>query len=292
MSIAMRRATLAKLHCAVQNVSQPRRVAQFPYRLSSSRKFGDCLGFTCKFGRGGLEKDVNTISQDAKSKAGSCFHILAVGATSGIILGSCNLGLERFADTHPDSVLARHTKDGIGWRLANYVVPVSVTAGGFALWLASQCTIFGRCSTWWFGSQQHWVSTLLMGVTLGHYVQEIVANRWSGYPIFAHHLGAIALSLCLQRANAWRGLLLGWGAVYEAGSVLLNFGYLGYIPTKFGHAFAAMSTFVGMGFGIHGLARYKPILALNGPARFCVTTLVCIGAGRIHIAHSNLKQLS
>lgn len=210
------------------------------------------------------------------------FQTCAIGACAGLVLGICNSECESYADKHPDSVLARDVGDGVGWRVANYVVPVSVTAGGVALWLTAQCTVFGRCSMWWFGSRRHWVSTFLCSLTIGHYAQEVCVNKWSGHAFVAHHIGAMAHAMCLLRVNAWRGLLMAWGGLYEVGSVLLNFGNLGYLPKTIGHCSVAATTSIGMALGMRSLARHRPSFGLNGAARFCVTALLCIGAGRIH----------
>lgn len=209
-----------------------------------------------------------------------------------LFLGCCNIECERFADEHPDSILAREVGDGIGWRLANYVVPVGVTTAGCALWLLTQCTVFGRCGMWWFGSHPHWVATLLAGLTIGHYTQEVLVNKWSGEACLAHHFGAVVHAFCLVRVNAWKGLLMGWSAIYEAGSVLLNFGYMGLIPQHIGHTMVVGTTSVGMALGLHSLVRHRPVFGLNGPACFCITALLCIGAGRIQVAHANLSSLN
>lgn len=198
------------------------------------------------------------------------------------MLGWCNATCESYADKHPDSVLARSAGDSVGWRIANYVVPVSVTAGGVAMWLVAQCTIFGRCSTWWFGSQRHWISTFLCSLTIGHYTQEVFCNKWSGHVLVAHHVGAITHAMCLLHVNAWRGLLLAWGGLYEAGGVLMNVGTLGYIPEAIGNWSIPASSAIGMALGIRSLAQHRPSFGLNGAARCCVTALLCIGAGRIH----------
>lgn len=191
------------------------------------------------------------------------------------------MACESFASGHPDSILAQSMDDGVDWRLANYVVPLVVTAGGVVFWCTTQWTIFGLSAAWWFGSQRHWVTTALAGLAAGHYIQEVFANRWSGHALLAHHLGAVLHALCLVRVNAWRGMLMGWSAVYEMGSLLLNFGYVGLIPRSLGHSIAAATTCVGMGLGLHSLARHRPHMGLNAPARFCVTALLCIGVGRI-----------
>lgn len=108
--------------------------------------------------------------------------------------------------------------------------------------------------------------------------------------LLAHHCGAVAHALCLHCVNAWRGLLIAWGGVYEAGSVLLNLGYLGFIPQAAGHCLAGATSLVGMGLGAHGLIRYLPSGGFNSAARFCVTALLIIGVGRVQIAYANLKQ--
>lgn len=219
-------------------------------------------------------------------------QIFSIGSVSGLVLGYCNIRCERYADEHPDSLLARDVGDGIGWRFANYVVPLGVTSGGFIFWFMTQCTMFGRCGLWWFGSQPHWFATLLAGLTIGHYTQEVFANKWSGEALVAHHFGAVAHAVCLVHVNAWRGLLIGWSAIYEAGSVLLNFGYIGLIPQSLGHAMAAGTTIAGMGLGLHSLIRHRPDFGLNVPARLCITALLCIGAGRIQVARANLSSLA
>lgn len=214
----------------------------------------------------------------------------AVSSFLGLVLGLCNCECESYADKYPDSVLARNVGDGVGWRVANYLVPVSVTAGGVALWLTAQCSIFRGCSMWWFGSQHHWVTTFLCNLTIGHYTQEVCANKWSGHALVAHHMGAIAHAMCLLRVNAWRGLLIAWGGLYEAGSVLVNFGNLGYIPKDIGLWSLAATTSIGMVLGIRSLAQHRPNFGLNGAARFCVSALLCIGAGRIQAALQEIQS--
>lgn len=232
------------------------------------------------------------IAGNLSSRNVDLIQMLAISASSGLALGLLNYSFERYADENPDSIFAHDVEDGVGWRIANYVVPVSVTASGSALWFATQCTIFGRCSSWWFGSQPHWVTTLLCSLTVGHYMQEVFVNKWSGQALFAHHCGAIAHAFCLLHANAWRGLLLCWSALYEVGSVLLNFGYIGFIPEYLGHLSAAATTTVGMGLGLQSLSRHRPSFGFNAPARFCVMALLCIGAGRIQVAHKHLSKSS
>mmetsp|Transcript_80752 Transcript_80752/g.140173 ORF Transcript_80752/g.140173 Transcript_80752/m.140173 type:complete len:292 (-) Transcript_80752:320-1195(-) len=257
--------------------------------LQQSRVYSD--GHRCKSSAPqNLGVEADCVPADSSSTKAGLKQVALVATASGLVLGLCNYKFQRFAEEHPDSILAQDANDGIGWCLANYVVPISVTAGGVAVWLGAQCTIFGLARSWWFGSQRHWACTLLCGLTAGHYTQEIFVNKWSGDALFAHHCGAVVHALCLQCVNAWRGLLMGWGAVYEVGSVLLNLGYLGYIPRSYGHYLAGATSVLGMGLGLHSLTRHFPSTGLNAPARFCVTALLIIGAFRVQIAHANLTS--
>lgn len=225
-------------------------------------------------------------------QAGGFKTVLTISAVLGSGLGAINLGLQRYAQRHPHSALAQDV-DGDSRRMHNYVVPISSTILGLGLWLAAAFTgpLSGAAAGWagwWFGAQPQWAVTGLLGLSAGHYAQEILANKWCGPSLLAHHLVAVGAALGMHATSCLRGLLLSWGAIYEAGSLLLCLGYVGVLPRCAGHWAATVSSVAGMGIGLYGLVARQSARRLNGTTWFIVMTLLALGLGRIQEGAANL----
>lgn len=223
--------------------------------------------------------------------------VLGLSAALGFGLGTVNLSLQRYVQHNPHSLLARDIEDDCR-RMCNYIVPISSTIAGLGLWLAAVFTgpfsvpAMTGWAGWWFGAQQQWAVTGLLGLSAGHYAQEILANQWCGVTLMLHHVVAIGTALCMQATNCWRGLLLSWGALYEAGSLLLCLGYVGVVPRLAGHWAATVSSLAGMGLGLHGLIARQSRQRINAPAWFTVVILFVLGLGRIQEGAENLLRLT
>jgi len=232
-------------------------------------------------------------------RAGGFKAVLGISVILGAGLGAVNLALQKYVQIYPQSLLAQNV-DGDTRRMYNYVVPITSTIAGLGLWFAAVFT--GPISSgasmmgwagWWFGAQPQWAVTGLLGLSAGHYAQEIVANKWCGPTLLLHHVVAIGAALGIQATSCWRGLLLSWGALYEAGSLLLCLGYVGILPRCAGHWAATVSSVAGMGLGLHGLiARQSLLHHLNAAAKFNVTMLLVLGLGRIQEGADNLVRLA
>lgn len=227
--------------------------------------------------------------QTPRNKSRSFAILIVSGAVCAGCLGLLNWFLEQHARFNADLYLHSQVGDDCGWLLHNYVVPITSTTMGLCLWLISVLTLMrsDRVS-WWYGAPKQSTVALILGLGAGHYVQEILVNRWSGAAIFIHHIMAIIMAFCLQFTQAWRGLLISWCAVYEAGSLQLLLGYIGVLPNAVGHGAAAFTSILGMGIGCYAFAVRKPVKELDVYGWFTIFALVFVGIGRVQIAFTHL----
>lgn len=202
-----------------------------------------------------------------------------------------NWGLQRYVKRYPDSRFAKEL-EGDTWRLHHYIVPVTSMAIGLALWIGSMCGGIDTWNEWWFGAQRQWSATLALGLGAGHYAQELLMNEWSGTILMMHHIAAVLFAWCLEATSSWRGLLMSWGGVYEAGSLLLCLGYLGAVSRPLGHWAACVTSVVGMCFGLHGLVVHRPLSELNAATWFSIIALLLLGVGRIQDGIVNIQRLN
>mmetsp|Transcript_56502 Transcript_56502/g.143170 ORF Transcript_56502/g.143170 Transcript_56502/m.143170 type:complete len:219 (-) Transcript_56502:97-753(-) len=214
--------------------------------------------------------------------------MLVIGAGWALWLGLANLTLERYAKRYPNSHLARDMHDECDQRLHHYIVPIFTMAVGIVVYVAGCFTNPIDIREWWFGVQQNWALPWATGLGAGHYLQEIITKRCDTL-LLLHHVAAIGLCFAVCMATAWTGLLMSWAFVYELGSLLLCLGYVGVAPRLLGHFAAALSSVVGMGFGLHGLLMSRS--ELNSAVWISIIGLCGLGVGRIQDGVEHIRQL-
>lgn len=222
------------------------------------------------------------------ASASSLQALLRLSAVIGPGLAAVNLGLQKYAEEHPQSLMARAI-EGDNRLFCHYVVPIFSAAAGLGLWLAAVVTAGPSWGAWYFGALRQRAVTGLLALSAGHYGQELFANEGCGLALQLHHVIAVGVALGVEAASCWRGLLVSWGALYEAGSLLLCLGYVGVLPRGAGHWAATLSSVGGMAMGVHGLLRPGGLRRLNAAAWFNVTILLALGLGRIREGASNLS---
>mmetsp|Transcript_14787 Transcript_14787/g.44433 ORF Transcript_14787/g.44433 Transcript_14787/m.44433 type:complete len:236 (+) Transcript_14787:108-815(+) len=225
--------------------------------------------------------------------------MLEVAVYSGCTLALTNVALKSYVWRNPASRLAADMDDGCNRQVHHYVVPILTMMLGLAL-LSLEFVLEGVWTewhridgdSWWFGVRRQWATSWALGLGAGHYVQDMITNKWCGTVLFAHHVAAVAHAFALQAASSWGNMLFCWSGVYEAGSLLLNLGYTGAISRKSGHYAQTVSSIVGICFGIHGIIVQWPRLCeLNAAAWFSVLMLFLLGIGRIQDGVENLIAL-